>query len=145
MAPAERIGPEDEKVTVNVGPVDLGRIDLLVSEGLYSTRTDFIRAALRRQLDEHEKLVDDVVTRKEFTVGFLYHSRRDLERVREKGERLRVRVVGVYKLGSDVTLDLAEDVYDDVIVLGSLRGPMPVITWIKARAARARATGGEAP
>jgi Arc/MetJ-type ribon-helix-helix transcriptional regulator len=33
---------ETEKITLNLGPVDLGQIDLLVQEGFYSNRTDFI-------------------------------------------------------------------------------------------------------
>jgi Arc/MetJ-type ribon-helix-helix transcriptional regulator len=131
MAPAERAGPEDEKITLNIGPVDLGRIDLLVHEGVYSSRTDAIRTAIRRQLDDHEKLVDDVVTRKELQVGFLSHSKSDLERLRDKGEKLRVKVVGVYKLGDGVTKKLVSDVLDEVTVLGSLRGPKDVVEWIK--------------
>lgn len=131
MAPAERLGPQDEKVTINLGPVDLGRVDLLVTEGLFSSRTDFIRAAVRRQLEDHEKLLQDVITRREFTVGFLYHSKTDLERHRSKGEKLRVKVVGVYKLGEGVTKELARDVLESVTVLGSLRGPKSVVASIK--------------
>ena len=131
MAPAERSGPEDEKITINLGPVDLGRIDLLVREGVYSSRTDFIRGAIRGQLEDQKQLVDDVATRKEYTVGFLYHSRADLERHRDKGERLRVRVIGVYKLADDVTKDLASDVLEEVNVLGSFRGPKELIASMR--------------
>ncbi len=131
MAPAERSGPQDEKVTINLGPVDLGRIDLLVREGVYSSRTDFIRDAIRDQLDDQKQLVDDVVTRKDYVVGYLSHSKRDLERYRQKGERLRVRVIGVYKLADDVSRDLANAVLEEVNVLGSLRGPEDVVAWIK--------------
>lgn len=130
--PAERAGPEDEKVTINLGPVDLGRIDLLVREGVYSSRTDFIRGAIRRGLQDHERLLEEVVTRRELTVGFLFHSRADLEAHRAKGERLRVRVLGVYKIAADVTLDLAEDVYEQVTVHGSLRGPRDVVDALKS-------------
>lgn len=131
MAPAERSGPADEKITINLGPVDLGRVDLLVSEGLFSSRTDFIRTSVRRQLEDHEKLLEEVVTRKEFTVGFLYHSRADLEGYRSKGERLHIKVIGVYKLGEGVTKQLVKDVLENVTVLGSLRGPKAVIDSIK--------------
>ena len=133
MAPAERAGPEDEKVTINVGPVDLGRIDLLVREGVFSSRTDFIRDAIRDQLEDHTKLVDDVVTRKEFQVGFLYHSKADLERHKKKGEKLRIKVLGVYKLGDGVTKELVADVLEEVNVLGSFRGPKDVVEWMKSR------------
>jgi Arc/MetJ-type ribon-helix-helix transcriptional regulator len=135
MAPAERAGPADEKVTINLGPVDLGRIDLLVREGVFSSRTDFIRDAIRGQLDDHTKLVDDVVTRKEYQVGFLSHSRADLEALAKKGRKLQVRVVGMYKLGADVPLGLAKKVLDDVTILGSVRGPQDVVAWIKERGA----------
>lgn len=133
MAPAERAGPEDEKVTINIGPVDLGRIDLLVREGVFSSRTDFIRDAIRDQLEEHGKLVDDVVTRKQIQIGFIYHTKADLERYRKKKEKLRIKVLGVYKLGAGVTKELAADVYEEVNVLGSLRGPKDVVEWMKSQ------------
>jgi Arc/MetJ-type ribon-helix-helix transcriptional regulator len=132
MAPAERSGPEDEKITINLGPVDLGRIDLLVREGVFSSRTDFIRDAIRDHIEENGKIVDDVVTRKEYQVGYLSHTRADLEKLRKKKQKLRVRVVGVYKLADDVTKDLVADVLEDVNVLGSFRGPKDVIEWMKA-------------
>ncbi|MEO7804805.1 MAG: CopG family transcriptional regulator [Actinomycetota bacterium] len=131
MTPAERSGPPDEKVTINLGPVDLGRVDLLVSEGVFSSRTDFIRTSVRRQLEDHEQLLQEVVTRKEFTVGFLYHTRADLERYRSKGERLHIKVIGVYKLGEGVTKQLVNDVLENVTVLGSLRGPKAVVDSMK--------------
>jgi Arc/MetJ-type ribon-helix-helix transcriptional regulator len=137
MAPAERSGPQDEKITINLGPVDLGRIDLLVREGVYSSRTDFIRDAIRDHLDDQRQLVDDVVTRKDYVVGFLSHSKADFEKHRKKGERVRVRVIGVYRLADDITKKLAEDVLDEVNVLGSLKGPPEVVAWIRNR-------GGEA-
>lgn len=93
--------------------------------------TTCTRAAVRRQLEDHEKLLQDVITRKEFTVGFLYHSKADLERHRSKGEKLRVKAVGVYKLGEGVTKELARDVLGSVTVLGSLRGPKSVVASIK--------------
>lgn len=132
MAPAERSGPEDEKVTINLGPVDLGRIDLLVREGVYSSRTDFIRDAIRDHLEEQKQLVDDVILRKDYVVGFLLHDRASLEELQKKREKRRVKVVGVYKLADDVTKDLAHAVLDEVTVLGSLKGPKDVVDWIKS-------------
>ncbi len=133
MTPAERSGPEDEKITINLGSVDLGHIDLLVREGVYSSRSDFIRNSIRSQLSAHIKLIDEVIVRKEYQVGFLYHSRADLERRRDKGEKLHVKVVGMYKLGSDVTRTLASAVLEDVTILGSLRGPKEVIAWLRSK------------
>ena len=136
MVPAERVGPEDEKVTINLGPVDLGRIDLLVREGVYSSRTDFIRDAIRSGLDEQKGLVDDVVTRKEYQVGLILHRRADLEKYRAKGERVSIKVVGVYILGADVTVDLVDAVIEELTVLGSLRGPKDVVEHLKRRGNR---------
>lgn len=132
MAPAERLGPEDEKLTVNVGPVDLGRVDLLVSEGLFSSRSDFIRSAIRSHLEEHAKFLDDTVSRRELTVGYLSHSKKDFERLAEGGERLSVNVVGLYRIDPTVTLPLAQAVLEDVVVLGSLRASKEVVAWIKS-------------
>jgi len=135
MAPAERLGPPDEKVTINVGPVDLGKIDLLVSEGLYASRTDLIREAIRRQLERHARVVEELVTRRELTVGFTYYSRKDFERFREKGQRIRMRIVGMAKLANDITPELADAVIEDISVLGSLRASKPVLEMFKARRA----------
>ncbi len=131
MAPAERSGPEDEKVTVNIGPVDLGRVDLLVREGLYSSRTDFIRGAIRKQLDEHNDIVKDVVTRKSYNVGLTAWTKKDLEQMRRKGERVRLRSVGVCIFGTGVTEELLADVFEEISVLGSVRGPKEVVDWVK--------------
>jgi Arc/MetJ-type ribon-helix-helix transcriptional regulator len=134
MAPAERFGPADEKVTINVGPVDLGEMDLLVSEGLYATRTDFVREAIRRQLDRHEAIVQDVVARKEFVVGFTFYSRKDFERLRDAGKRIRLRVIGACKLSSDIEPDLAATVIESVSVLGTLSASKEVKAKLRALA-----------
>lgn len=136
MAPAERLGPADEKVTINVAPVDLGKIDLLVSEGLYGSRTDLIRDAIRRLLEKHDTLVSDVVARREFVVGFTSYNRKDLERFRSKGQRIRLRVVGVGRLAGDVTPELALDVIEDISVMGAFRAPKPVLAALKQRSAK---------
>ncbi len=132
MAPAERSGPADEKVSINVGPVDLGKIDLLVAEGLYGSRTDFIREAIRRHLDRNERVVEEVVTRKEWVIGFTSYSRKDLQRFKENGQRVRMRVVGVAKLANDITPELAEDVFDEIVVHGSFIAPKEVTEHLRA-------------
>ena len=139
MAPAERYGPADEKVTVNIGTVDLGKIDLLVSEGLYGSRTDLIRDAIRRLLEKHETLVNDVVTRREYVVGFTSYNRKDLERFRSKGQRIRLRVVGVGRLAGDVTPELADDVIEEVRVLGAFKAPAAVKERLKSKTGRINA------
>jgi Arc/MetJ-type ribon-helix-helix transcriptional regulator len=138
MAPAERAGPEDEKITINLGPVDLGRIDLLVGEGVYSSRTDFIRDAIRDQLEDQKQLVDDVVIRKNYVVGYVWHRRKDLEAIRAKGERMSVHVIGMLRLADDVTVDLVAEVFEDVHVLGSIKGPKDVVAFLKSK----RSEGG---
>lgn len=136
MARAERMGPPDEKVTVNLGPVDVGKVDLLVSEGLYGSRTDFIRTAVRRQIEEHELILHEAVLRRQFTIGYVQQGRGDLERLRAKGERLRARVVGVYRLSKDVTPELADDVLEQVWVLGSFRAPQAVKERLRRKIVR---------
>src|SRR5438445_1079741 len=103
MAPAERSGPEDEKVTINLAPVDLGRIDLLVREGVFSSRTDFIRHAIRVQLGEHVKIVDDAITKHTYAVGVTLWTKKTLEEMRAKGEKMRLRSIGLCVFGPGVT------------------------------------------
>lgn len=112
--------PEAEKVTVNLGFVDLGQIDLLVKEGFYSNRTDFIRTAIRQQLAHHGEAVRHAVSRKTLTLGLTQFTRADLEAVRAAGEKLQVRVVGMASIDDDVPVELVRDTIESMVVLGAL-------------------------
>ena len=111
---------ESEKITINLGFVDLGQVDLLVKEGFYSNRTDFIRTAIRNQLDRHGEAVSKSVARHRFELGLRHFSRGDLEAVRAAGERLHVQVLGLARIGDDVPVDLALDTIASIQVLGAL-------------------------
>lgn len=127
MARPERTSPPDEKITINLGPVDLGRVDLLVDEGFYGSRTDFIRDAIRRLLDEHKAALSDAAVRREVTVGFVRLSSAELERAAKKKVKLDLRVVGRLELGDDITPDLADSVIERVSVRGSLAASPAVL------------------
>jgi Arc/MetJ-type ribon-helix-helix transcriptional regulator len=111
---------ETEKITINLGPVDLGQIDLLVQEGFYSNRTDLIRTAIRNQLSSHADVIKQTVARKSLVLGLRHFSRVDLEAVRDAGQKLQIQVVGLASIGADVTPKLALDTIDSVVVLGAL-------------------------
>src|ERR671927_1974613 len=98
---------ELEKITINMGPVDLGQIDLLVREGFYQNRTDFIRTAIRNQLNVHADAVKQTVARKTLVLGLQNYTRRDLEAVRAAGEALQIRVLGLASIADDVPPELA--------------------------------------
>ncbi|WP_374299918.1 CopG family transcriptional regulator [Paracoccus sp. (in: a-proteobacteria)] len=118
--------PETEKITINLGYVDLGRIDLLVQEGFYSNRSDFIRSAIRGQLDSHRDIVARTVERHTMDMGLRDFSRAELEALRDAGEVLHVRVVGLARIASDVTPDLARDTIGSISVLGALQASAEV-------------------
>jgi Arc/MetJ-type ribon-helix-helix transcriptional regulator len=112
---------ELEKITINMAPVDLGQIDLLVQEGFYQNRTDFIRTAIRNQLTAHAEAVKRTVSRKELVLGLQHYTRRDLEAVRKAGETLEIRVLGLASIADDVTPELALATIDSIDVLGAFR------------------------
>ena len=109
---------DTEKITINISVVDLGRIDLLVEQGFYSTRTDFIRTAIRNQLDTHSQVIEQTVARKSLAVGVMGFNRADLERVVSDGEQLDVRVLGMLVLKNDITPQLAKAAIRSVKVSG---------------------------
>ena len=113
--------PETEKITVNLGYVDLGRIDLLVQEGFYSNRSDFIRTAIRNQLTSHSDQVSRSIDRHTLEVGLRDFSVADLEAVRAAGETLHVKVVGLVRIAPDVTPELALATIGSMTVLGALQ------------------------
>jgi len=112
---------ETEKITINLGYVDLGRVDLLVKEGFYSTRSDFIRAAIRAQLGAHEQVIQQAVARHTFVLGLQDFTRSQLEALRKKGERLRIQVLGLARIAPDVTPELAAATIESVRVLGGFQ------------------------
>jgi Arc/MetJ-type ribon-helix-helix transcriptional regulator len=112
---------ETEKMTVNVGVVDLGHVDLLVQEGFYSNRSDLIRTALRNQLALHADTVKQTVARRTLTVGLQHYSRADLETVVAAGQRLQLQVVGLARIANDVTPELARAAIESVTVLGAFQ------------------------
>lgn len=111
----------DEKITVNLGVVDLGRIDLLVQEGFYSSRTDLIRAAVRSELDRHADVVRELVERRTLVLGIRRFTASELEAVRDAGERLDVRVLGLAVFADDITPELALDTIGSLTLLGALQ------------------------
>ena len=117
---------ELEKITINMAPVDLGQLDLLVREGFYQNRTDFIRTAIRNQLSSHAESVHSTVARKELVLGLQHYTRRDLEAAREAGETLQIRVLGLASISDDVPPELALATIDSVEVLGAFRASRAV-------------------
>lgn len=118
---------ETEKITINMSVVDLGKIDLLVEEGFYTNRTDFIRTAIRQQLTQHDDSVKQSLIRQTMVLGVLSYSRADLERKRARGEMVDVRVVGMFMIADDVEPELATATIKSMKVLGVIRANKAVL------------------
>jgi Arc/MetJ-type ribon-helix-helix transcriptional regulator len=110
--------PDTEKITINMSAVDLGKIDLLVQEGLYSNRTDFIRTAIRAQLEKHTFEIQQSVTRHSFVIGVLSYDRSDLEKRKAKGEKMIIAIMGMLHLQADISPELAAEVIESVRLRG---------------------------
>jgi Arc/MetJ-type ribon-helix-helix transcriptional regulator len=112
---------DSEKITINLGYVDLGHIDLMVQEGFYSNRTDFIRTAIRNQLERHADAVKRSVAHKSLDLGLRHYRRDDLEAARAAGQMLDIHVLGLASIADDVTPELARATIGSIVVLGALR------------------------
>lgn len=112
---------DTEKITINMSAVDLGKVDLLVNEGLYSNRTDFIRTAIRSQLEKHTFEIQQSVTRHSSVIGVLSYSRVDLEKRKQKGKKLTLSVIGMLHLQDDISPELALEVIEEVKVRGMFK------------------------
>lgn len=126
-------GGETEKITINLGFVDLGRIDLLVQEGFYSSRSDFIRAAIRAQLSTHSEAVAQTIIRHTLELGLRDYSRTDLEAVRAAAQVLHVKVVGLARIAADVSPELALATIGSITVLGALQASAAVKSALAGR------------
>jgi Arc/MetJ-type ribon-helix-helix transcriptional regulator len=117
---------ESEKITINLGFVDLGHVDLLVRDGFYSNRTDLIRTAIRNQLALHSDQTKRSITRQTIELGLLRYTKSDLEALREKGEKLDINALGLVTIAADVTPDLALDTIASLTILGALHASKDV-------------------
>lgn len=134
MPKVHQLRPTDnEKITINLGHVDLGRIDLLVQEGFYSNRTDFIRTAIRNQLSAEQEQVSHSVKRQRMEVGLLDLTRADLEAAKDRNEVMDIRVVGLARIASDVPVDLALATIGSIHVLGALQATRDIKAALKDR------------
>ena len=124
---------ETEKVTINLGLIDLGQIDLLVQEGFYSNRTDMIRTAIRNQLSAHADVVKQTVARKSLVLGLQHYSAADLEAVRAAGQRLQIQVLGLASIATDVSPELASATIESIVVLGALHASSAVKAALAGR------------
>ena len=131
MSEAER----SEKITINLGLIDLGQIDLLVSEGFFTNRTDFIRTAIRRQLESRSEAVETTVARRALVLGIEHYNRDALERLRDSGQMVELRVLGLATIADDVSPDLARATIAKVEVLGAFRAPPAVKAALASRTA----------
>ncbi len=132
ILPKARTG-DAEKITINLGYVDLGHIDLLVSESFYANRTDFIRTAIRAQLASHTDSLKQAVARKMLVLGMHHFSAQDLEAVRAAGQKLEIRVLGLATIAADVSPELALASIQSVTVLGALHAPHAVKAALAGR------------
>lgn len=121
VAEARRKDAESEKITINLGFVDLGHIDLLVADGFYSNRTDFIRTAIRNQVLAHGDVLKQSVARRSMVLGLQRYTRQDLENVLAAGEKLHIHVLGLAMIDDDIPPQLAAQAIASVVVLGALR------------------------
>jgi Arc/MetJ-type ribon-helix-helix transcriptional regulator len=134
MAEEYRLKAGDtEKVTINLGLIDLGQIDLLVQEGFYSNRTDLIRTAIRNQLSSHGDVIRQTVARKSLVLGLQHYTRADLEAVQAAGQTLRIQVLGLATIASDVTPELAQATITEIAVLGALHASPAVKAALAGR------------
>ena len=124
---------DSEKITINLGYVDLGQVDLLVREGFYSNRTDFIRTAIRNQLSTHADVVKNSVSRQTLDLGLRHFSREHLEATRAAGEKLQINVLGLASIADDVTPELALATIESITVLGALQASVAVKTALRER------------
>lgn len=125
--------PESEKITINLGFVDLGHVDLLVQDGFYGNRTDFIRTAIRNQLATHSEEAKKSITRQTLELGLRQYTKADLEALREAGKKLNIRVLGLASISTEVSPALALATIESITVLGALHASKDVKTALADR------------
>ncbi len=129
----KRLRGESEKITINLGFVDLGQIDLIVSDGFYANRTDFIRTAIRNHLDKHKEALAKSVERKNFGLGLHDYSRAFLEELKRTGQTVNIRVIGLVRIADDVSAELARSTIASVAVLGAFQASPSVKAALSER------------
>ncbi len=124
---------DTEKITINIGSVDLGRIDLLVEEGFYSNRADLIRTAIRNQLERQSSTVDSIKSRKSMVIGTLIYNHHNLQEKKDNNEMVNIKVIGMLILADDITPELALDTIQSITVHGVFKAPEEIKEVLKDR------------
>ncbi len=124
---------ESEKITINMNVVELGTVDLLVNQGFYSNRTDFIRTAIRNLLNSHADVIKQTVTRKSFTIGIVVYKRKELEAAQAEGKMLEIKIIGMAYISDDVSPELALATIRSLEVNGGIRAPKGVLEALRDR------------
>ncbi|MBN1857699.1 CopG family transcriptional regulator [Candidatus Bipolaricaulota bacterium] len=124
---------DTEKITINLSPVDLGGIDVLVEQGLFSNRTDLIRSAIRSLLEKHERVIEDMTARKSFSIGVMAINREDLEKLKRQNKKTAYRIIGALFLANDIDPDLARETIESISVRGTLRASAALKEALKDR------------
>jgi Arc/MetJ-type ribon-helix-helix transcriptional regulator len=125
--------PESEKITINMNTVDLGKVDLLVQEGVYANRTDFIRTAIRNLLDKNSFEIQQSVIRYSYIIGVVSYDRLALERIRAKNEKLKIKVIGMLVLSKDVPEELAAEAIESIQLRGTFSASEAIKTVLAGR------------
>jgi Arc/MetJ-type ribon-helix-helix transcriptional regulator len=128
---------ESEKITINMNVVELGKVDLLVDQGFYSNRTDFIRTAIRNLLGTHADVIQETVTRKAYVIGILVYNRKALEAAKAAGKMLEIKVIGMAYISDDVSPELARATIQSLDVNGGIRAPKDVLEALADRMGKA--------
>ncbi|MBI9045293.1 MAG: hypothetical protein JEZ06_12460 [Anaerolineaceae bacterium] len=124
---------DTEKITINLSVVDLGKIDLMIDQGFYSSRTDLIRTAIREKLATHSRVVEEAIIKKSAGIGIMHYSKKDLEKFLETGEKKSITVVGLFSLGNEITPELARETIESIRVYGVFQASSKVKDALKDR------------
>ena len=125
-----------EKITVNLPVVDLGKIDYLVEQGFYNTRTEFIRTSIKSEIDKNSFAINRVIQVEDskegtfFSVGVISLNKSDLERYVTKNKKVAIFVMGMCFIGKNVTVELASKTIKSFKVYGIKKGPKDVMDYL---------------
>jgi Arc/MetJ-type ribon-helix-helix transcriptional regulator len=122
-----------QQLNVTMDAEEIHQVDLMVEQGLYASRKDFLQLAARNLLREHGVEVPRPMTGELKVAGIAVHNRKSLEKLRAAGRQLELNVTGIFRLADDVTPELACAVIKSLTLRGTFEASAEVKATLKDR------------
>jgi len=133
-----------EKATINIGIMELAQIDLLVENMIYTNRSDFIRTAIRNQLEMHKSDIERLYLQTKANsfepesqvqggIGIYRLRKAALSDAMKSNKKLHIMVMGILLIDKDISPELFEATVESIKIYGKIQAQKSILELINRK------------